>query len=403
MKVAFIIHFRELWEKTDVTYSPDGEEVSYGQDKTFFYREGPFAGEDTVLTLPNIPMLVSTCNKSSVKVHSKTRYFQTSLALMKLKPFKTKEHNDILIASTQGMLEADDDPHVSKPFVQIKVGEILWGVDSKMLTASKRLLKLWNRTDLLFPHDEFGIFVGKNGTNPGIMTAKTGINEQYNDIGRLIYFDQKPKLDFWKNEGECNDIKGTDGSSFPLGILPTTTLYLFNRDLCRSIPLVWQENVTSSGVPGFRFVPPENIFSPPEENPDNECFCMADGGCNVPKGVFNMSACQYGSPIMMSWPHFFQADPELLETVNGLNPDPSKHQFFMDIQPKLGVALKAQARSQINIQMYKMDKVDEAKGLRDMIFPVLWFESGIDGINDPHTLELLQTAIYMPEKAKQAM
>merc|ERR1719414_251855 len=50
-----------------------------------------------------------------------------------------------------------------------------------------------------------------------------------------------------------------------------------------------------------------------------------------------------------------------------------------------------------------MDEVDEAKGLRDMIFPVLWFESGIDGIDDPHTLELLQTAIYMPEKAKQAM
>ena len=119
---------------------------------------------------------------------------------------------------------------------------------------------------------------------------------------------------------------------------------------------------------------------------------------------------------MMSWPHFFQADPELLEGVIGLKPNPSKHQFFMDIQPKLGVALKAQARSQINVQMYKMDSecqklsnglVDQClkvtKGLRDMIFPVLWFESGIDGINDPHTLELLQTAIYMPEKAKQAM
>ena len=116
-----------------------------------------------------------------------------------------------------------------------------------------------------------------------------------------------------------------------------------------------------------------------------------------------MSACQYGSPIMMSWPHFFQADPKLLETVEGLKPEQAKHQFFMDIQPKLGVALKAQARSQINIQMYKMDGVEVAEGLRDMIFPVLWFESGIDGIKDEHTLDLLQTAIYMPEKAKKAM
>ena len=61
MKVTFIIHFRELWEKTNVTYSPNGEEVSYGQNKTFYFREDlSFAGNETVVTLPNIPMLVST-------------------------------------------------------------------------------------------------------------------------------------------------------------------------------------------------------------------------------------------------------------------------------------------------------------------------------------------------------
>merc|ERR1711953_1240534 len=67
--------------------------------------------------------------------------------------------------------------------------------------------------------------------------------------------------------------------------------------------------------------------------------------------------------------------------------------------------------------MYKMDSecqesvnqdlkkqcLEVTKGLRDMIFPVLWFESGIDAIKDEHTLDLLQKAIYMPEKAKQAM
>ena len=82
----------------------------------------------------------------------------------------------------------------------------------------------------------------------------------------------------------------------------------------------------------------------------------------------------------------------------------------MDIQPKLGVTLKAQARSQINVQMYKMEGVEVElegvnviEGLRDMIFPVLWFESGIEGIEDEHTLDLLQTAIYLPKKAKAAM
>ena len=54
----------------------------------------------------------------------------------------------------------------------------------------------------------------------------------------------------------------------------------------------------------FRFIPPQNVFAPPEENPDNECFCLVEEGCNVPRGLFNMSACQFGSPTMMSWPHF---------------------------------------------------------------------------------------------------
>ena len=30
---------------------------------------------------------------------------------------------------------------------------------------------------------------------------------------------------------------------------------------------------------------------------------------------------------------YFQADPKLLEAVEGLKPDPEKHQFYIDLQP----------------------------------------------------------------------
>ena len=36
---------------------------------------------------------------------------------------------------------------------------------------------------------------------------------------------------------------------------------------------------------------------------------------------------------MMSWPHFYQADPRLLQDVEGLRPDRDKHQFQLDILP----------------------------------------------------------------------
>ena len=53
-------HFREIWEKTDVKFFDDEQKVSYGQNKTFYFREDlSFAGnESTVVTLPNIPFMV---------------------------------------------------------------------------------------------------------------------------------------------------------------------------------------------------------------------------------------------------------------------------------------------------------------------------------------------------------
>ena len=80
-----------------------------------------------------------------------------------------------------------------------------------------------------------------------------------------------------------------------------------------------------------RFAPPDNVFGTPDENPYNSCFCP-DGHC-APSGVFNISSCQFGSPLVMSWPHFFQADPKLLQDVEGLNPDREKHQFQLDVLP----------------------------------------------------------------------
>ena len=257
------------------------------------------------------------------------------------------------------------------PFVQLSVSDILWGYENQLIQLAKGIFP----EDQAYPFDKFGLFAGKNDTYPGILTTMTG-QSSVEDVGRVVSWNGQTKLKFWKDE--CNQIKGTDGSSFPPGILPNTTLYLFNRDLCRSLPLVYEADVVSQGVPGYRFVPPKDIFSPPEENPANACYCMNEAGCSVPRGVFNMSACSFGSPVMMSWPHFFQADPKLLEDVIGLKPEQAKHQLFMDIQPKLGIPLVAQARHQINIQMYKMDEVKPAEGLRDMIFPFMWFSSGIE-------------------------
>jgi len=218
-----------------------------------------------------------------------------------------------------------------------------------------------------------------------------------------------PELPFWREgKGSCNAIRGTDGSVFHPGIAKSETLYVFSRDLCRSLPLVFKEEVTMNGIPGYRFVPRWDAFADARENPDNLCFC-AEGsqpgqpGCSSPSGVFNMSACQYDSPVMLSWPHFFQADPQLLTTVEGLEPKEADHQFFLDIQPRLGTGLRAKARTQINVAVDPAEGVKAAEGLPRMILPVLWFSDGVDGIENEETLALLRSAVLAPEVARTVM
>lgn len=225
-------------------------------------------------------------------------------------------------------------------------------------------------------------------------------------MGEILTVDGKDKLSFWKTE-ECNKISGTDGSVFHPGISDADTLNIFNKDLCRSLPLVYEKSVNVNGIPAFRFTPPENVFGTPDENSYNQCFCERPDNCMGTSGLFNLSKCQFDSPIALSWPHFYQADPKLLDAVIGLKPDKEKHQFFLDVQPNLGTAVRAQARTQINLVMedysYVTTNRKSVEGLREMIFPVAWFSDGIEEIDDPETIQIIKGAVFAPQTARKVM
>jgi hypothetical protein len=94
-------------------------------------------------------------------------------------------------------------------------------------------------------------FSQKNGTAPGMLRAITGIHN-VRDVGQILSFAGKSELKHWKTD-ECNQIRGTDGSVFFPGVTKNDTLHIFNKDLCRSLPLVFQEEVVTNGdIPGYR-------------------------------------------------------------------------------------------------------------------------------------------------------
>ncbi len=58
------------------------------------------------------------------------------------------------------------------------------------------------------PSDQFGFFVGKNGSSRGVLRARTGISD-FRQVGSLLGYNGEERLHFWR-EGDgqtCNEIR----------------------------------------------------------------------------------------------------------------------------------------------------------------------------------------------------
>jgi len=358
--------WEETWEKVGVSWGEDGTTVKYSIKKTFrFRRDLSIGGEDDLITLPNVPLFASMN-----QIRFAGKLVQQALGSM------------------LGILKQEI-------FNSTTVRDIIWGYENPLIKLGNEVLP----PDKKLPFNDFGFFVNKNNSEEGVYEARTGLQDVMK-VGEIVSYQDKYKLEFWNTE-DCNTIRGTDGTMFHPDVERNETLHIFNMNLCQSLPLVYQEDVQHHGINTYRFVPPADVFGTPAENPKNKCFCR-DGNC-APSGLFNVSSCQFGSPIMLSWPHFFQADPALLQAVDGLNPQQQKHQFAIDLVPKMGIGMRATVRTQINLVMSEMEHVDQFEGVRDIIYPVLWFQDGIEELGDEETLSLLHMALHTPETARSIM
>lgn len=350
----------ETWEKVNLTFN-DNNTVSFNQRKVFMFDRNQSAGdEEDMVVVPNIPMLSAT---------SQSKHAARFLRLA--------------MASIMDILKV-------KPFVEVSVGQLLWGYEDPLLKLAKDVVP----KDQKLPYEEFGLMYGKNGTSQDRVTIFTG-SDDITHYGLIDRFNGNSSLLHWKTN-KCNLLNGSDGSIFPPHITMDTTLHVYDKDLCRLLPLRFDKEVdTAGGVKGYRFVPPENVFADVKTNPENECFCPGGPPC-APHGFFNVSLCQYDSPVLLSFPHFYLADQKYRTAVEGVSPpDKEKHQFFLDVQPQMGVALQARARVQINLAVSQVVDIKQVATFPDIVFPIMWFEDGIDELPAEVT-DLLSLATTAP-------
>lgn len=191
---------------------------------------------------------------------------------------------------------------------KLTVGDLLWGHKSRVMD--------WARTlqELPYPHQLFGLLVGFNDSVQEPYTMHTGKGDA-TKMNQIVAWNGRQRLDFWSGD-HCNEIRGTDANGFAPGVSKNDKLYIFNGQLCRAIPLVYNETVMQSGIAAYRFVPPDDVFAYGVNHPENACFCSGEG-C-PPTGILDMKPCYWGASVGFSFPHFYKADPKLRHIVRGL-------------------------------------------------------------------------------------
>jgi len=359
--------YEEKWEREGVAWTNDDKQVKFRMKRTYFFRPDLTTGSlDDLVTLPNVPMF----------------------AMMN----KMRATGPDVLASANIFLSTIEPPQ--KVFETQTVRDITWGYKHPLVDMANLILPPEQKLP-----DLYGYFYGKNGSSDGEFNVLTG-SEDVASLGSILSFDNKTSLNAWGNDSsanECNAIHGTDGSVFPPFVTKNQTFHIFQKDMCRSLPIQYSETVIHHDLETYRFIPAPHTFS----SSDTACFCPTPGGC-APEGMFNVSACQGDAPMLLSWPHFYGGDPALLDKVSGLAPDKEKHQMQIDLLPQLGVGLRAAIRLQINI-FIQTEGIDILANTTDVFLPIVWFDDGLEELSDPDTIALLKSAVLEPARIQSIL
>ncbi|XP_025420985.1 lysosome membrane protein 2-like isoform X2 [Sipha flava] len=252
----------------------------------------------------------------------------------------TKDENFFIRKSVSSYLDNASE----YPFVVVSVYDFCFGYQNDMTNAINTLAKIGNKTP---PFEKFGLFVKRVGVNQDRLTVFNG-HDNLNQMGQLMQLNGKSLLHPWKTD-ECNTVGGSDGMFFPrYEVQNGQNVNLFHKESCRKLPMTFRSRKKiKNGIIGHLYTLAHDAFN--NSIPENSCYNV--GASPMPDGVFDMGACSSNSPLLVSRAHFLYSNPSLLNAIEGLNPDPKKHEFLWIIDPLIGITIETEMRIQLNVQV----------------------------------------------------
>ncbi|XP_011640597.1 LOW QUALITY PROTEIN: scavenger receptor class B member 1-like [Pogonomyrmex barbatus] len=272
----------------------------------------------------------------------------------------------------------------AKPILNISVYDYLWGYEDTLVKLASGIVPNF------INFQKFGLLDRMYDEGENIVTV---LLEKSDDMveekGRYLSIDKyngSPGLAQWgyvKTEGNetrkensiCNRIQGaTEGIVFPSNMNKQAIFRIFRKAFCRTLPITFRKEVlTDTGIPGYLYTLTDDFADPPDQNPDNECYCRKKKTC-LKKGLTDVTPCYYNIPAVVSFPHFLDADPSLLENVEGLKPDREKHGSYVILQQTIGMPLYFYSRMQTNLIMYPTRHNTKIMPFNDITIPLFWTE-----------------------------
>ncbi|XP_021916761.1 protein peste-like isoform X2 [Zootermopsis nevadensis] len=258
-----------------------------------------------------------------------------------------------------------------KVWVTRTVREFMFdGYSDPLLTVATKFPHV---TQSRFTADKFAWFYKRNDSSEheGVFNVDTG-EEDTSTIGVLRAWNFKNRSDSF--EANCGEIKGSVGDLFPPGQKKDKPLQMFSADFCKSIQFDYSEETEVLGIPGYVYAGSKSIMDNGTADPDTWCNC---GGECVPQGVLNISACRYGAPGFVSYPHFLDADPIFSQKIKGMSPNPEKHRMYVTLEPTTGIPLDVAGRFQINLLLQPSRSISLYNDVPTVLFPIMWFEESV--------------------------
>lgn len=222
-----------------------------------------------------------------------------------------------------------------------------------------QFIKVINSTAFDVPYDKFGWFVDRNKSAgyDGRFNMYTG-HKDATRLGIVSMWNGRSSVPFYKNG--CGMINGTTGELWPQQLESNESISIFITDVCRSLPLMHQDEYELFGITAKRWTADGRVFDNGQNHPDAMCFCTndADSCPDLQPGVMNLSDCQFGAPAFVSFPHFYLANESYLEAIDGLQPNKEDHEFSISLEPKTGIPMQVNGRLQINILLQPLSHIE---------------------------------------------